>query len=309
MKNRISLLIILSSAIFIFSCVGKRKIAKMNNTLSSQARDEMAMHQKLVSLDSLNDLKKRKGEMDDSVATILKNKLDNEISSSSLRADSIKKVSATIKRGMKRRDYKNAVVFNTNGKFIITEKKQDVFFVDDLLKQQNFIKFNTATFFPPGGFAIPREKLELAKRVFKPVLDSLIQFLNKYPQRKISSDIVCYGYADEQPIKNRSELWDTLTKNLNDTNATREMLNMELSRLRSEDVSGIMNSLFLQNIKRFPDSSLTEMRFIKLGKGEEYPNKTITDYSIVDERRRIVIIFWNAMPKTLFQLKQKEIEN
>ena len=307
MRNRIFLLIIFSSSILIFSCVGKRKITKINNALSAQAQDEATMQQKLISLDSLNDLKKRKGEMDDSVATNLQTKLKSEISSSGLRADSIKKLSATIKRGMKRRNYKNAVVFNTNGKVIINEKNQDVFFVDDLLKQQNFIKFNTATFFPPGGFEIPSEKLSIAKSVFKPVLDSLIKFLNKYPQRKISSDIVCYGYADEQPVKNKSELWNILTKNLNDTNASRELLNVELSRMRSDDVSGIMKSLFFENIKRFPDSALTEMRFIKIGKGEDYPNKTITDYSVVDERRRIVVIFWNALPKELFEMKQKEI--
>jgi hypothetical protein len=141
------------------------------------------------------------------------------------------------------------------------------------------------------------------------VLDSLIAFLNKYPQRKIMSDIICYGYADEQSIKDRSELWYTLTKNLGDTNASRGLMNQELSRLRSEDVSEIMKSLFLQNIKRFPDSSFTEMTFIKIGKGEDYPNKTITDYAFADERRRIVVIFWNALPKTLFQSKQMQGSN
>ncbi len=309
MKKNILLILTLVCTSLFFSCIGKRKVAKINNALNNQLQDEVRMQQKLTSLDSLNDIKTKKGEMDDSVSNILKAKLTNENAASLSRADSIKKISATIMRGMKRKKYKNAVVYNTEGKEIVAKKNQDILFVDDLLKQQNFIKFNTAAFFPPGGFQIPAEKLEMAKSVFKPVLDSLIVFLDKYAQRKVASNIVCYGYADGQPIKDRSELWNMLTKNLNDTNASRQTLNIELSRMRSEDVSGIMKSLFLQNIKRFPDSSLTEMRFIKIGKGEDYPNKTITDYGVVDERRRIVVIFWNALPKGLFETEQKQTGN
>ena len=309
MKKSIRLILALTCSLSLFSCIGKRKVAKMNNKINNQLTEEANMQQKLVSLDSLNDIKKKRGEMDDSVSQTLKAKLSSETAASTQRADSLKKLAATLAPHMKRRLFRRAVVFNTEGKLIINEKKQDVYFVDDLLKQQNFIKFNTATFFPPGGFEIPSEKLETAKSIFKPVLDSLIVFLDKYKQRKISSSIVCYGYADEQPIKDRSELWNTITRNLNDTNASRQRLNIELSRLRSEDVSGIMKSIFLQNINRFPDSSSTEMRFIKIGKGEDYPNKTITDYTVADERRRIVVIFWNALPKELFEGKHKQIGN
>ncbi len=301
MKTSISFILIFLSALLFSSCVGKRKVAKMNLQLDNQKQAELSMQQKLIALDNAGDEKNKKGEIDDSTATNLKNKLSTEIAESKKRTENINATAATIRRGMKRKQYKNAIVFNTNGKAIINEKNEDVLFVDDLLKQQNFIKFNTATFFPPGGFAIPGEKLEMAKQVFKPVLDSLIAFLQKHPQRKILSNIVCYGYADEQPIKEKSELWDTLTKNINDTNASRQLLNIELSRLRSEDIAGIMKSIFLQNINQFPDSSLTKMRFIKLGKGEDYPNKTITDYTTDDERRRIVVIFWNALPEALFE--------
>jgi hypothetical protein len=128
MKKKISLLITaLMCGLLLFSCIGKRKVAKMNNALANQKHDEIAMQQKLMLLDSVNDLKKRKGETDDSAATNLKTKLNDEISASKLRNENINKVAATLKRGMRRKQYKNAVVFNTNGKNIITEKKEDVF--------------------------------------------------------------------------------------------------------------------------------------------------------------------------------------
>ena len=43
---------------------------------------------------------------------------------------------------------------------------------------------------------------------------------------------------------------------------------------------------------------MVNTRFFKNGKGEEYPNKKIKNYMLDDERRRIVIIYWNALPKT-----------
>jgi hypothetical protein len=300
-KIFLSLFLFTMSAYVFQSCVSKRKIMSLNNELGNQRQQEMTIQEKLNSLDSSRSIKEKKGELDNQSSSSIHSVLNKELNASKKRVDNINSTATTVKKGMKRRNFKNAVTFNLEGTAIITEKKEQVLFVDDLLKQQNFAKFNTATFFSTGGFAIPNDKIKEAETVFSPILDSMISFVKKYPSKQMNSSIVCYGYADEQPFKPYTELWRTLTTNLNDTNATRQSLNVELSRLRSEDVSSILQSLLHQKSKLFPDRSISEVQFIKIGKGEEYPNKTITDYTASDERRRIVVVFWNALPKEFDQ--------
>ena len=286
-------------AILFQSCVSNRKIMRLNNELGNQRQEELVLQEKLSSLDSARYIKEKKGELDNQSADAIHKVLGNEVNDSKMRVGHINSTASSVKNGIKRKNFKNAVTFNLAGNAIIAQKKEDIVFVDDLLKQQNFAKFNTATFFSTGGFQIPNDKIKTAENVFSPILDSLISFVKKYPSKQMNSSIVCYGYADEQPFKSHTELWTILTTNLNDTNATRQTLNIELSRLRSENVSTILQSLLQQKAKLFPDSSISKVQFIKIGKGEEYPNKTITDYTGSDERRRIVVVFWNALPKEL----------
>jgi hypothetical protein len=198
----------------------------------------------------------------------------------------------------KAKEYKNMITVMTSGPSIVEQKAGLVDFVDKLLNQQTFAKFNLAAFFPPGGYKIPEEKLADAKIVFAPIADSLIAFVRRFPNFKLMSSIVSYGYADGTGFS-PGDLVNTLTANMGKAEATKEELNQELSRLRAEEVSGILLEIFKEKVTLLPPDAMLNTRFFKTGKGEEYPNKKIKDYTVDDERRRIVVIFWNALPEEL----------
>jgi hypothetical protein len=196
---------------------------------------------------------------------------------------------------IKKKDYDNMVSVVSLGTSIIATKMEIVDFVDQLLKQQTFIRFNTAAFFPPGGYKIPEDKMELAKNAFAPVIDSLIAFVYRFPKFTLISSIVSNGYADGQGFS-PGDLVDTLSAKLGKTEATKEELNIQLSRLRAEEIAGVLIDIFNEKMQKLPSASSLNTRFFKAGKGEEYPNKKIKDYQVDDERRRIVVIYWNALP-------------
>jgi hypothetical protein len=81
------------------------------------------------------------------------------------------------------------------------------------------------------------------------------------------------------------------------TEATKEELNGELSRLRAEEVSSILLEIYKERTANLTETGQFNTQFFKMGKGEEYPNKKIDNYQIDDERRRIVVIYWNALPQ------------
>jgi hypothetical protein len=199
---------------------------------------------------------------------------------------------------IKIRDFKKiATVITLSNNEVNSFKTETVDFVESLLKQKTFIKFNSGAFFGPGGYKIPEEKMEEAKIVFSPIIDSLIVFVKKHPKVKLSSSIIASGYADAQGF-GEGELVNQLTANIGKEIATKEELNSELSRLRAEEVSSILLQIFNDKIsQQKEEQKFSQTQFFSLGKGEELPNKKISDYQIDDERRRIVIIYWNAIPK------------
>ncbi len=278
-------------------CISSKKIRKLSEVVERQKQLEAQLAKTMMGLDSISTLKQISGALDDSTAKTLKNFLETEITASRKRTDTLAELSSKLKENVKPREFKSMTVFVTNGTQIVSQKQSDIALIDDLLKQEVSVKFNTATFFGPGGYKIPPENLEKAKIVFAPVIDSLISFIHKYPGKSIVSSVISSGYADEQGIRSGTDLWRSLTDNLRNANASREELNKELSRLRAVEVGNILSIILKEKVKQFPEFSNAEIRFITVGKGEEYPNKSIKDYKADDERRRIVVIFWSLVPK------------
>ena len=130
---------------------------------------------------------------------------------------------------------------------------ETVNFIDQLLKQQTFLKFNLAAFFPAGAYKMPPEKMDEAKTAFAPMIDSLVQFVERFPNFEIVSSIVSNGYADGQGF-GAGGLVDTLTANIGKTEVTKEELNLELSRLRAEEIERILMDLFKEKIKNIKKS-------------------------------------------------------
>ena len=289
----ITTLIVLST-----SCVSNRKIASMRKLIDEKRQSEKSLGTKIATLDEFRVNKSALGELDDKSNLSIQNVLDAQKKGVQQRTDSLNKMEAMLS-GDKRiriKDFKNIVVVVSVANDIITEKSESINFVDQLLKQETFVKFNSAAFFNAGGFKIPAEKMDEARLVFSPIVDSLIVFIKKFPKYKLNSSIIASGYADGTGF-GAGTLVDLLTSSMGKTVATKEELNSELSRLRAEEVSSILLEIYKERTKGLTETGQFNTQFFQIGKGEEFPNKKILNYTTEDERRRIVVIYWNALPQ------------
>ncbi len=298
MKTLKTLSAIICTLILMSSCVSKRKIASIKSTIDEKKSIEKKLETKVASLDEFRLNKNAIGELDDNSNMSIKKVLDIEKTAIIQRTDSLNRMNEMLsaKKRVKIKDFKKIVSVVTVSDQIITQKSESINFVDQLLKQQTFVKFNTAAFFQAGGFKIPEEKMAEAKIVFSPIVDSLIVFVKKFPNIKLNSSIIASGFADGQGF-GAGALVDQLTLNIGKDVATKEELNSELSRLRAEEVASILLEIYNERTQVLPEKAQFNTQFFKIGKGEEFPNKKIDNYQTDDERRRIVVIYWNALPE------------
>lgn len=293
--NKLLLLALIS--ITFSNCVSRKKINEMKQALNTKMENESKFIGKIDKLHENRNEKFLLGEIDDNSSGSITNILEKQKIASSKWKDSLNILNEQLygKKRIKIKNFKNIIKVITYNNNNPKTSEESIEFVNQLLKQQTFIKFNTAAFFEAGGFDIPSEKIEDAKKAFSPVVDSLFVFIKKFPKYKLEASIIINGYADGQGFS-PSELVNQLTKNIGKDQATKEELNQELSRLRSEGVSQIIVGIYNDKVKEITSNYQFNTRFIKIGKGEEYPNKKIDNYQIDDERRRIVVIYWNAIP-------------
>ncbi len=166
---------------------------------------------------------------------------------------------------------------------------------EGLLKSKK-TQYSLAAFFGPGGYSIPQNKYQLARKYFSPIIDSLIEFSNKYSTVERLSSIIVHGYADATSIPPGSGLHTQLTKYLEKPDATKEELNKGLSALRAEEISKFLTKVIRDRATEFSAIRTIIFEFIEFGQGEKLPDPEITDYKINDARRRIVILFWSVLP-------------
>jgi hypothetical protein len=156
--------------------------------------------------------------------------------------------------------------------------------------------FSLAAFFGPGGFKIPIEKQKSAEGYFSPVIDSLLTFANKYENILRTATIMVEGYADGSSIAPNSNLAKTVSNFLGEKTVQRELLNGGLSAMRAEEISRLLNVIVKNRYPEFKSINKIVFENIVQGKGEAFPNVSIKNYTTNDERRKLVIIYWNVLP-------------
>jgi hypothetical protein len=156
--------------------------------------------------------------------------------------------------------------------------------------------YEMAAFFGPGVYTIPGEKHEMALSLFTPLIDSMIAFANRYDSIPSSGTLVVNGFADAMDIAPESELYQVLMAHLKKTSAEKAELNTALSGLRATEISNLVENIIQQKTGAFKTPGKVKFNFFGYGQGETLPTKTIKDYNDDDERRRIVLIYWNVLP-------------
>ena len=184
---------------------------------------------------------------------------------------------------------------------IIQSALTDLKSLNDLYDVATFSQFETATFFPTGGYVIPVEKMEEAKLSMEPIVQRIIKFIGDHPKQRFVAAIVCYGFSDETPVGKESPLYKDLMEKMDETNPNSKDLNKKLSELRAKSIAKLLVDIIKVNEGMIPDPRLINYDIKWVGRGEAlpYPDK-IADYKPVDKRRRMVSLIWNVLPGSLY---------
>lgn len=184
---------------------------------------------------------------------------------------------------------------------IIQSALTDLKSLNDLYEVSTFSQFETATFFPTGGYNIPTEKMDEAKVSLEPIVQRIIKFIGEHPKQRFVAVIVCSGFSDESPVGKESPLYHSLEEKLGQSNPTSQALNKKLSELRAKSIAKLLVDIIKVNEGLIPNPRLINYDIKWLGRGEAlpYPDK-VKDYKAVDKRRRLVSLIWNVLPGSLY---------
>ncbi|HEY4149038.1 MAG TPA: hypothetical protein VGM41_08920 [Chitinophagaceae bacterium] len=191
--------------------------------------------------------------------------------------------------------------FAEKSSVIIKSALTDLKSLNDLYDVATFSQFETATFFPSGGYTIPAENMEDAKASIEPIAKRIIKFIGDHPTQHFVAVIVCYGFSDETPVGKESPLYKNIVNKLPAANPTRQEMNVKISELRAKTIAKLLVDVIKDNEGMIPNPNLVNYDIRWLGRGEAlpYPNK-IRNYMPSDKRRRLVSLIWNVLPGSLY---------
>ncbi|MFZ1783739.1 MAG: hypothetical protein WAU23_00950 [Ferruginibacter sp.] len=298
MKN---IIIILLSAVLLVSCVGNRKIAAAKSKLMGI---EEQMRQEKAEIGNINKdagIKIQANKIDSNILGKIDKRLAKSESALKQAQAKVDQMNDLLKdKKTARKNYKPIIIPVLDS----LQKQSDLYaerlalymMIRDGLNVADFKQFDLAAFFGPGKYQIPEDKVDIAALSFTPLLDSLMGFSNKYNQYPRTATLVILGFADGTGITQGGELYYTLLDELRKPAAEKEELNQKLSELRARELIKQMTALYLKKASGFVNIDKLKIDYIGQGKGEALPIKSISNYSVDDERRRIVLCYWAVLP-------------
>lgn len=270
----------------------------MLNSADAQQKKEAAT---VAAIGNTKDSLFTSGKIDEKTSADLDKRFENY----KLRMDSISREMGILSKKLespeeyrKNQPIIKAKIFQIDSLVNKTAKAREYSFsmIEEALLKSKKKQFSLAAFFGPGGYIIPKEKYDLARKYFSPIVDSLIKFSNKYSSLERISNVTVRGYADGAKIAPGTNLHRKIAGYLNNPNATKEELNKGLSFLRAEELSKFITMVIKEKAPEFQSIQTIIFEAIEYGQGEKYPDPSITDYKVNDERRRIVEVFWSVLP-------------
>jgi hypothetical protein len=297
-KNFIGLFIIAVACISSCSSSKRAGIATVTNTAKSMVLTETAM---LGNMENKKDKIAAEEKIDSILNAKINAKLKDYADELNTTDNAVKFIEAAIKSGKLFRKNKKEVeiklkLIDNYTSDTALRLKRFAMIGDGLNIAQQYL-FNLGAYFGAGQYDIPADKLEQAQQSFAIILDSLSNFYNRYTDIDRVATVTILGFADASGYNKEGDTYTTLVKLLNDSVPTREMINQKISELRAKTMSNIMEVILSKKIPNYSAISKLDFIFLEIGKGEALPSKKITDYAVDDERRRVVLIFWNILPK------------
>ncbi|HRE38481.1 MAG TPA: hypothetical protein PK977_04185 [Chitinophagaceae bacterium] len=288
------LLLIPGITFLLFSCVSQKKFVAAKSDLTKENETLTSYESKLTSLDEQRAKKQQQNELADTVDLQIRkfiNKTNSEIDTL------IDKNKVLINGNLVSKDDLNRImkaIASTKLASQLINKK--ILFLEDLIKTNMVVKLDQDVLFEPGSYKVAPAVIANIGKLFEPAAKEIDKFASKYQDFTLSLVISIKGYADATTINEGSSLYNNLKARLalSNSNPDAKELNKELSRARAEEVA----NLFKQYAKGRGDNGLytKNIFYIYEGKGEQFPDPKITNYSMDDPRRRIVLLFWSIFP-------------
>jgi hypothetical protein len=172
-----------------------------------------------------------------------------------------------------------------------------VLFLTDLINRNTVIKLDQDVIFEPGKYTVSDNVAIAIGKFFEPAAKEIDIFIQKYPDFPFSLVITSKGYADGTPIAEGSVLYKDLVERirLSGKISDNKELNKELSRARANEVMNLFKTF---TTGRSADgTNIRNILFLHEGKGDAFPNPSVTDYKTNDPRRRVVLLFWSVFPE------------
>ncbi|MBV4359534.1 OmpA family protein [Pinibacter aurantiacus] len=274
------------------SCVSNKKANSLQKQLEEQKSEQVSLLQKLDSIDARRISKRNSGELDEMTDSATYQYIRQLRDSIQIR---IQQYDAIASNGYKnKRRNRKAQEHFSHVSMLYKADLENVLFFDELLAANTFAKLNTAVFFGSGQYKI--ESNTEAEKMLGTVTDEVLRFAAKHSDRELHASFIVLGYADEENFTPGSELYKDLTKNMSSPSPGRIQLNVEMSNRRANAITSILREQYRLQRSSFPVNNLSDS-FFSIGKGEQLPAGKITDYKPVDERRRVVLIYWSVLPK------------
>ena len=296
-----NIFLIAGVALLLSSCYSGRK-AKLTKTVNKNFTQQ---EKELAEIKNIEAAKKEKLNMGEIDSTINK-KIDARLTESKNNIEAARKTmdsltASTTNKKLFKKNYKSIlkskISFLRNNAKSFNERISDYGLIADVLTNAKQTQFDLATFFGLGEYLVPADKLVQAKTSFTPLIDTIIKFAGKYASIAKSGTIVLKGFTDATGFNRGTVLYYKLANELKQDNPTNEDLNLALSKLRTQSISKIVNQIVQDKQPELLKLQMINVEIIQEGRGEEMPNKSISNYTANDVRRRIVLFFWNVLPK------------
>lgn len=276
------------------SCMSARKTARYKERLTVLDSQLVVHRHQLKQLDEKREAKEQQNQIDDTANT----RISQFIERTRRDIDTLIQENTVLINGnvVSRDDWnelKRGFSTTLKAEKIINRKK---LLLEDLVNRNMVIKLDQDVLFAPGSYTVAPELVNDISKLFVPAAEEIEKFSKKYPDFTLSLVITAKGYADATSIAEGSTLYKNLKERLRLSNANPDSreLNKELSRARAEAVK----KLFEAYANSRADNGIYRKNVLYLyeGKGEEYPDPKIGNYSVNDPRRRIVLLFWSIFP-------------
>jgi hypothetical protein len=284
----------------ISSCCVEGKMEATRKALSEIKQQQETENSRITGVSAIAGHKKTEGKIDSVIDNRIFRKVSQYLTGMSVSRNNVMLIDTLLTtRKEFRKKYKSLVLplldslKSHNNSY--ADRVKLYMMIEDGLNIANYQLFDLAAFFASGKYEIPADKVALATESFSPIIDSVVGFSKRH-NIKGTASLVILGFADGTGFSNEGPLFDTLTALIGSRDVSKEQLNKKLSELRAQELIKHLAQVFINKATAPGNVPKIDVEYIGQGKGEAYPFTSISDYTVDDPRRRIVLCYWIVLP-------------